>query len=1038
MFKIDVEKAEIIDSVASAEFYTLFKRSGQYICAATATGFVQLLDQSNLSVLRSWKAHEGWINDMDANSNFLVTCGWSPNRQVGSMPDPLAKVFDLKNLTPLAPIPFYLGAAYVRMHPRMITTAVIAGRNGQVQFVDIKKHNIVKMSMVHLVDCYLTALEFASSSEAMALSDSSCCIQVWGSPAGIRFTTYGTESVFADQEFHTDFSIDWDGDTPLNTIGMPYYRDVLLSAWPSNLLFEVGAPPAKLDPDILANLTETKFGSYAPNPRKKRRNQAVNTRLSEKNAFEGPRFLSEQAKEGETSSMKSRRMSEVLESLSAATIDGARQADVPLIYRSLEIKYSKFGVEDFDFEYFNKTEFSGLETHITHSYVNALLQLLKYTPLIRNLALQHTASPCLSEICLLCEMGFLFDMLEKASGQNCQATNFLKIFGTLPPTKQLGLREDALPSRPTTLRMQAANRFVMDKISADYCAISAQDRRMEQVLTTTGYDILRCSACSVEHVTKPSGTYVHDLIYPPRAPSKPNSPILLPSFSQVLKASVEREATRAWCNRCRLYRKYHSKKNVQSIPPVLNLNAVLPNINPPPLRELGYDPNQLWARIGWLPTEIGIIIDQGQFFCYEGQDLAMHLQRGVFKIRVYELIGVVADINSGEHQKSHPVSLINISPSLRRQEVENHWHLFNDFLVRRVTAEEALHFDPAWKLPSVLTYQEKISRHAIDNSWKNNLDVSVLYRGLSLFDPPLQPLHERPQPGTPVGIDAEFVSLQQEELEIKPDGSRSVLRPSRLGLARVSVLRGSNSSFKSTESSPSSFTGPDAEIDTQGPPPFTPFIDDYVKIPHETIVDYLTLYSGISPGDLEPKISPYDSTGRLVSLKIAYKKLWLLLNLGCVFVGHGLPKDFRTINIHVPKRQVVDTVDLFFDKKKARKLSLRFLSWFLLGERVQLTEGETTGAAVSTATATVTATGSTAAAMGGEAQPPQSQQQHPPQKGHDSVVDARMALRLWDKWRELQEQGPAITEKVIEEIYRRGREYGFKVPATGSPPPVVV
>ena len=51
--------------------------------------------------------------------------------------------------------------------------------------------------------------------------------------------------------------------------------------------------------------------------------------------------------------------------------------------------------------------------------------------MLRNLALQHTASSCLFETCLLCEMGFLFDMLEKASGQNCQATNLLKTFSSL-------------------------------------------------------------------------------------------------------------------------------------------------------------------------------------------------------------------------------------------------------------------------------------------------------------------------------------------------------------------------------------------------------------------------------------------------------------------------------------------------------------------------------------------------------------------------------------------------------------------------------
>ena len=82
--------------------------------------------------------------------------------------------------------------------------------------------------------------------------------------------------------------------------------------------------------------------------------------------------------------------------------------------------------------YYNKTQFSGLETHIANSYTNPLLQLFKFIPLFRNVALHHTATTCLSDTCLLCEMGFLFDMLDKAEGQNCQATNFLKTFGGLP------------------------------------------------------------------------------------------------------------------------------------------------------------------------------------------------------------------------------------------------------------------------------------------------------------------------------------------------------------------------------------------------------------------------------------------------------------------------------------------------------------------------------------------------------------------------------------------------------------------------------
>ena len=62
---------------------------------------------------------------------------------------------------------------------------------------------------------------------------------------------------------------------------------------------------------------------------------------------------------------------------------------------------------------------------------------------------------------------------------------------------------------------------------------------------------------------------------------------------------------------------------------------------------------------GWLPDSLGIIVDNGKFFCFEGEDLRLHLQKGMHVIKVYDLVGIVADVNSGEHQKSHLVSLIN-------------------------------------------------------------------------------------------------------------------------------------------------------------------------------------------------------------------------------------------------------------------------------------------------------------------------------------------------------------------------------------------
>jgi PAB-dependent poly(A)-specific ribonuclease subunit 2 len=186
------------------------KRS-RYICAATKNGTVNIIDPLSFNVIKAWNAHASLINDMDAQHDFIVTCGYSLRQQHSYMLDPLVNVFDLKNMISLPPIPFPAGAAHVRMHPRMSTTSIVVSQLGQMHVVDLMNVNTSNVRQANVLS-YLNMVEIAPSGEAIALADAECNIHLWGSPTRIRFAELSMPVEFADtiDEHHTQ--IDWAGE----------------------------------------------------------------------------------------------------------------------------------------------------------------------------------------------------------------------------------------------------------------------------------------------------------------------------------------------------------------------------------------------------------------------------------------------------------------------------------------------------------------------------------------------------------------------------------------------------------------------------------------------------------------------------------------------------------------------------------------------------------------------------------------------------------------------------------------------------------
>ena len=224
--------------------------------------------------------------------------------------------------------------------------------------------------------------------------------------------------------------------------------------------------------------------------------------------------------------------------------------------------------------YYNQTRYAGLENHMANKYANSLLQLMHYTPLLRNMALQHAASACLSA---------------------ARATRSL----TRPlAAAALGLLEEETRDNSANNLTERLSRFIFDRIDREYKSVAPASTKLEQalfqlvsppspdelasrVLAMAAIENIRCTSCKSES-TRPSQNHVIDLMYPPRKMSQAGrtwpggTRSARVAFAHVLKASVERETTsKGWCSRCTRYQSLQMSKTIKSMPAVLVLNTAI-------------------------------------------------------------------------------------------------------------------------------------------------------------------------------------------------------------------------------------------------------------------------------------------------------------------------------------------------------------------------------------------------------------------------------------------------------------------------------
>ncbi|XP_064614568.1 LOW QUALITY PROTEIN: PAN2-PAN3 deadenylation complex catalytic subunit PAN2-like [Liolophura sinensis] len=1051
VIEVDLQKGQEIRQVDVEEpGCAIFRMSTKFLCGGDTSGKVTLFDPNTMIAEHVLEAHSGTLSDFDLHGNLLVTAGFS-NRMGSLNVDRFLMVYDLRTMRAMAPTQVIIDPMFLRFVPTFSNRLAVVSQTGQFQLVEATAMTAASMMLyqIHTHGGLINTFDISSSCQTMAFGDSTGYLHLFGNTDQPVFNSFPEPTEFVHPpDPHQPIHIN-DELTPLSIIPMQYpTQGTLLSDWPHYLCQKVYRKPKPVDSEILRSMKIYHNVGYAPNPGNKRRNQ-VQYKLNENNKHRS-------------------RKSSVPESPMGRGDDPF--IVVPKRYRRVEIKYSRLGVEDFDFRHYNKTNFAGLETHIPNAYCNSMLQVLYFIEPLRVSLLNHM---CAKEFCLACELGYLFHMLDKQKGQTCQASNFLRVFRTIPEAAALGLvlgdAEESMGKFNLSRLIQSWQRFLHQQIHSETCPKvppdlppvpsdpdrippeekppegeeeqgestpetetdteeapvpenkKAEGSVIKELFSIPTLTMLRCR-CGHE-VQRETESTLLTLSYPDCSPPGPGMDPQQISFSQVLQHSmVSEQSTQAWCNICDKYQPHIQSKAVKSLPDVLALNCEIENqrdlefwkiqqrfIKSPEEEKSDTGPREStplskMCRYGahcarqdcrfrhpagegegdgesfldlsrfsdedcfepsWVPLGLKISqTDEGQINIEEIADDESMDPLQAETSNYYEIFASVSHVKDSK-TGGNLVACIKVGERYHQRK-ENvtctQWYLFNDFSITPIEKLEGCHFNLEWKVPSVIYFIRRDINRYYNLQVQNPITSDVLFNDTSLVNAkrrrvtmtPLSP-DEVPKENDIIGLDAEFVSLNQEESELRSDGTRSTIKPSHLAVARISCIRGSG------------------ELAGE------PFIDDYIAT-QEQVVDYLTQFSGIKPGDLDPNVS----TKYLTNLKSTYNKLRYLVDQGVIFVGHGLKKDFRVINIVVPKDHILDTVELF-QLPRQRMISLKFLAWYFLKLKIQSFT-------------------------------------------HDSVEDARTALQLYEKYQEMSQEGMDTVRARIKEMYEFGRKVQWKIP----------
>ena len=249
---IDLNKGCLDSLLNYSSKVKLLCSNNKILSVGRQTGSVDLIDPTSNRTIKSFNAHSASISGMDLRDNTLVTVGKS-KRFYNLYADPFVNVYDLRTMRQLPPVSFSKGttmgsggADFVQLHPLLPTVMIVGSSSGSFDFIDLSNPTL-RTQYVHPCQS-IKEFSLSPNGDVLGILEADNHLDTWRRSSNNMGMFTNTPEMLAYPDYFndvtTDSPISIDDETyPLSSVGMPYYLDKLLSAWPHVVFKSEGTIP---------------------------------------------------------------------------------------------------------------------------------------------------------------------------------------------------------------------------------------------------------------------------------------------------------------------------------------------------------------------------------------------------------------------------------------------------------------------------------------------------------------------------------------------------------------------------------------------------------------------------------------------------------------------------------------------------------------------------------------------------------------------------------------------------------------------------